>query len=185
MHGADVALFRWINGWSNTPAPFYDFLSEANKTLWVQIVLALFLIFLLWKGPTTRVAALLSVASIVAANGICDLLKHHVPMDRPCGHLAGVINHGVGFLGSAGTASAHAANMAALAAVMTYFFGRWGLIPIFIAFFTGISRIYVGVHYPSQVLFGWACGLCVGGIAIQSFRWYEARKRVSVDAVKQ
>jgi undecaprenyl-diphosphatase len=178
-------LFRWINGWPDTYAPFYVFLSEANKNHWVQAILALFFIFLLWRGPTTRIAALLSVGSIAVANFICDLLKHGIPTDRPCGHLAGVINHGVGFLDSAGTASAHAANMAALAVVMTYFFGRWGLIPIFIAFFTGISRIYVGVHYPSQVLFGWACGLCVGGIAVQGFRWYEARKRVTVDAAKQ
>jgi len=173
----DVALFHWINGWSDGCAPFYDFLSEATKNHWVQLVLGAFIVFLLVRGFTTRVAALISIAAIAIANGICDLLKNYWPVPRPCVALPSVINHGVGFLQSAGTASAHAANMAALAVVMTYFFGRWGFIPIAIAFFTGLSRIYVGVHYPSQVLLGWLIGCLVGGALIQGFRAYEGRKR--------
>ena len=41
MHGVDVAVFRWINGWTNDVAPFFDFLSEGNKIRWVQVVFGL------------------------------------------------------------------------------------------------------------------------------------------------
>jgi len=31
---------------------------------------------------------------------------------------------------------------------------------------TGFSRIYVGVHYPSQVLLGWVCGTFSGFLVV-------------------
>jgi undecaprenyl-diphosphatase len=177
MHYQDILVLRWINGWSNDWAPFYDFLSEATKMRWVQVVLIILILCFLFKGGAARVVTLLSLGAIVLANFICDLFKNHMPLGRPCVELANVVNHGVGFLQSPGTFSAHAANMAALATVVTYFYGRWGLIPILLAFFTGVSRIYVGVHYPSQVLYGWFCGGLVAFGIVNVYRHFDAKKR--------
>src|SRR5579862_3748961 len=84
MHYYDILLFRWINGWSSDWAPFYDFLSEATKMRWVQLVLAALVIFFLFKGGAARVVTLLSIGAIIVANFICDLFKNNMPFGRPC-----------------------------------------------------------------------------------------------------
>ena len=183
MHGVDVAVFRWINGWSNNWAPFYDFLSEGNKNLYFQIAAGVLLIAMLVAGKETRKAALLAICAVVLSNTLTDFLKHSFFVLRPSSPLSGewamIVPHGVGWLDSSGTASAHAANMAAVATVITYFLRWWGVIPILLAFFTGIARIYVGVHYPSQVLLGWMCGIAMGGLVVLSYRLWMQRRIVN------
>ncbi|HEY3780011.1 MAG TPA: phosphatase PAP2 family protein [Fimbriimonadaceae bacterium] len=149
----------------------------------VRVVLVILAIALIAAGPKTRKAAIFALAGVLLANFSCDLLKNHVPVNRPCVDMADVINHGVGFLTSKGTASAHAANTAAIAFAFTYFLRWWGVIPILLSFFTGIARIYVGVHYPSQVLYGWIVGAAVGALLIYSYRFYESRKQAKPEKV--
>lgn len=176
MHGVDVAIFRWINGWTDDMAPFFGFLSEGNKMLGVKIAALLLIIIFLAAGKQTRKAAILAIISVALANTLTNLLKDGFPMARPCVSpdvLAFIMPHRVGWLTSSGTASAHAANMAAVATVITYFFEWWGAIPIFIAFLVGLSRIYVGVHFPSQVLLGWICGVVMAGLVLLLYRQIE------------
>jgi undecaprenyl-diphosphatase len=40
----------------------------------------------------------------------------------------------------------------------------------------GISRIYLGVHYPSDVLGGYLASACWLGVTIWLFQWYMERK---------
>ncbi len=98
------------------------------------------------------------MASWPLANGITDVLKAGFQGLRPSVELADAIIR-VDRLTSFGTASAHSANMAAVAYVFTRTFGVWGIPWIVVALMTGLSRIYVGVHYPTQVLLGWSCGV--------------------------
>ncbi len=177
MTEIDKEIFHWINGWSDGVAPFFDGLSEGNKMWAVRIVLIALAIWLIAAGPKTRKAAIFAIVGVILANLVCDLLKRSIPIERPCVELPDVISHGVGFLTSAGTASAHAANTAAIAFAFAYFLRWWGVIPILLSLLTGIARIYVGVHYPSQVLYGWMVGAAVGALLILGYRYYESRKQ--------
>src|SRR5436305_862638 len=137
MHGVDVAVFRWINGWTNDVAPFFDFLSEGNKIRWVQVVFGLMLLTFLIGGKETRKAAILLLISVGLSNVVSDGFKHAFDVLRPCSSpdvIPFYVPHGVHPLDSSGTVSAHAANMAAIAFVITYFFDWWGVIPIVVAF---------------------------------------------------
>lgn len=184
MHGLDVRLFYWINDWDARWRGLYIFFSEATKQTPVRIGILVITLLLIVAGPTTRRAALVGLASVAMANTLSDGLKHALQVLRPCNELPDVILR-VGRLDSFGTASSHSANMAALAFVFIYYFKWWGSPWILIAILTGLSRIYVGLHYPSQVLFGYLCGVLSAFVVIKTWEAFvrlRARRR-ELDAV--
>lgn len=70
--------------------------------------------------------------------------------------------------GSFGLPSAHAANSMGLAVFFSRFYPRVGLTILVVALIIGLSRVYLGVHYPGDVLAGYAwggvCGLTVAAL---------------------
>lgn len=172
MQQVDQAIFRWINQWPDFVYPLFYFLSEGNKWLGVRLVLLGFLVFCLAK-PKLRPAVLIALLAAPFANEICDLLKNGLMMQRPSVDFPEA-NVRVNRLTSFGTASAHSANMMAVAAAFLIYARNWGWVWLGIAILTGISRIYVGVHYPYQVLYGWAVG---AGVAYGLSQIWELIKR--------
>ena len=176
----DRVLLRWINGWPESFSPFLTAFSVASdwKGFRIAMVLILVLLIALRHGRT----ALLSLLAFPIADGLCNLAKHAIPMPRPFQEISNVTLR-VGFSPSMGTASSHAANMAAVATVMTLGLGiRWGAPWIVVAILVGVSRVYVGAHYPSQVLFGWTIGIIVGFLVDRIARLVLARRTKSADA---
>ena len=172
MREIDRALFEWINHWPASLAPIFVFFSEATKSKVVRAVLLLLIVGLIAASKKTRKTVLIALVAWPLANGLTDVLKYGFAMNRPVvDDPRGVIER-VGHLTSYGTASAHAANMACIAFVFTYYLGWWGSPWILIALITGFARIYVGVHYPSQVLLGWACGLFCGLLVVRTWEAY-------------
>ena len=57
--------------------------------------------------------------------------------------------------------SAHAANSFAQATLFSLIYPRLAPVLLSIAFVVSLSRVYVGVHYPLDVLFGALLGTCV------------------------
>jgi undecaprenyl-diphosphatase len=51
----------------------------------------------------------------------------------------------------------------------TYFLS----VALVLAVIVGISRVYLGVHYPSDVLAGWAAGSLWSGLCAQVARWLQ------------
>jgi undecaprenyl-diphosphatase len=173
----DEALFRWINGWPEWMTPAMRFLSEATKQSEVRVALAALIVAMLIRGHRTRVAIVLALIAFLLANEACDVLKRAFPVPRPSNVLDGVELR-VGRLTSMGTASSHAANMAAVAAVLTAKLKWWGAPWIALALLVGLSRVFVGVHYPSQVLFGWLVGLFAAFLSVATYgAWTRLRQR--------
>ena len=156
-----------------------EFFSSATHLLWVRIVLALVVVAMLARGPKPRTAILCALVAVALANGLTDVLKALLPVHRPFQELP------LAMLGhyppqpdkytSMGTASAHSANMAAVAFATSYYLRWWGAPWVAVALVTGLSRIYLGVHYPSQVLLGWLCGVAAAFLVIKT--WERVRRR--------
>jgi undecaprenyl-diphosphatase len=169
-------VFDAINGWPDSFTPFLPFFSIAMSYVWVKIVLGALLIGLAWRAGPTRRTAVQALIAFPIANGMTDLFKHYAGTPRPCSELAHVALHGIGCSGTMGTASAHSANMAAVAFVFVYHLRWWGSPWVLIAILTGLSRIYIGAHYPAQVLLGYTCGVAAAAAVTLGWSRFQAQR---------
>jgi undecaprenyl-diphosphatase len=98
-------------------------------------------------------ALALCMIGLVIVDSTTNLLKHTFERPRPC-QIFEDVRLLVGCTSSFSFPSGHASNSFAVASIFGYFFRRASLPMFLIALFVGFSRIYVGVHYPSDVLAG-------------------------------
>jgi undecaprenyl-diphosphatase len=170
VRGLDLTLFRAINQGPDWLEPLMVFLSQGNKWWWVRLLLLALFVLFLWRKQT-RTPALLAMVSWPVANAACEWLKYGFQLQRPSAELEDVVLR-VSKLTSYGTASAHAATMMAVAVAFLFYSRSAGLAWLAVALLTGYSRVYVGVHYPSQVLLGWAVGAFVALVAVKTWQAY-------------
>jgi undecaprenyl-diphosphatase len=164
----DRDLFTWVVEHRSQPFDWlFVALSAAGQVSLLWIVLAPILAFLARRPPlfTTLVTA----ATVWTADLLATLLKTLVDRQRPYE----VIPEADPLLrwDVAGSfPSGHAATSVAGAVVLAYLLGRWGLWLGLLAAAVAFSRVYVGVHYPLDVLAGAALGAGVGLLAIAVVR---------------
>jgi len=153
----DAEVFRFINQSMINPV-FDQLMPFASGNRYFHPALVLLGLVLIWKGGTRGLMCGLMLALIVPLeDGLCGLIKNAVGRDRPFITLLDV-HLLVGRSGSRSMPSGHAANWFAATMVAFIYYRRsvWIMLPI--ALLVGFSRIYNGVHYPSDVLAGAALG---------------------------
>jgi undecaprenyl-diphosphatase len=141
----DRHLEHWIVGlrvgWLNW---FFVGLSWIGTYGLVWIAIAL-LLALLWRRPSVFLTV---VAVDAIADGLAELGKVIVQRHRPYEHQLGPATSSYSF------PSGHATTSFACATVLTAFAPRWR-VPFFVlATLIGLSRLYNGVHYPTDVVAG-------------------------------
>lgn len=158
----DESLFRTINGglihpWLDAVMPW----SSGNR--WFLPLLAVGMVgWSAWGGVRGRVAVgVLCSAVWVNQVAVMGPLKEWIGRARPFTELAEV-RLLIAPVETGGMPSAHAAAWCVAMAVAWRFFGKaWlGVLPVAAA--VCYSRVYNGVHYPSDVLAGMAEGWCFG-----------------------
>lgn len=154
LAAADAAAFRFINlGLQNR---VFDFVMPALSTSpLLGPVAAIILIALLVKGGTRGRLCVFFIllALVVGDTVICRLLKESIGRPRPFEVMAEA-RVLIGKGGSASMPSSHMANWVAVACAASIFYRRSLKYLLAIAIAVGVSRIYNGVHYPSDVLAG-------------------------------
>jgi len=123
----------------------------------------IFLYVMVFRPKRDRIVAICAIAVILLANETTQLIKELLQRIRPCHVLEhAYIQKGTLCTSSFSLPSNHASNMFAMASVFSYN-SKWLAVPCFVAAaFVAYSRVYVGAHYPADVLAGLALGLLVG-----------------------
>ncbi|MER8046728.1 phosphatase PAP2 family protein [Streptomyces sp. NPDC094032] len=146
-------------------------------TAWSDYGLALFaiLMVLAWwrarRAGTPQVVTALAVPLItVLAFGADALLKSLVREDRPCQTLRVPTLEACPAPGDWSFPSNHAALAAAAAVALLFVSWRLGAVALLAAVLMAASRVWVGVHYPHDVLAGFLVGAAVAGVAAWTVR---------------
>lgn len=153
MISLDHRLERWVVGHRGEP---FDsiFVALSRLGTWGLIWLAIALVgVFLWRRPWVFPVTLLAllVAELVA-DVLKVLVKRHRPVDHP------LVHHLVTYSFPSG----HTTTSFACAGTIARFAPRNVRPLLFVlAALIGFSRIYVGVHYPLDVLAGAVLGLLV------------------------
>jgi undecaprenyl-diphosphatase len=166
----DLTLFRWINQGSRNP--FFDqvmpLVTEFDH--WRYPLLVLWLILFFWGRRETKITLLLLAALV----GILDysnsfFFKHLFARPRPCQILTEVHTFWP-CPRSFSFPSNHAANMFGAAFFLSFVYRPWAPLLLFLAFLVGYSRVYVGEHYPLDVL----GGAILGAVGAALMLWIRA-----------
>jgi undecaprenyl-diphosphatase len=172
----DESLFRAINGFAGQSAWADELalnLSNSNL-LWVPgILLTGYWLWLSWRE------ALLAAPVLAASIGLLDFvgarIKDLAARPRPCMALTDIYQ--IEACGKTfGFPSNHAINTAVAAAFLQALYPRSGWVSWPLVGLIGLSRVYIGAHYVTDVLGGWVIGGLFGaGAAWLLLRYWRIR----------
>lgn len=152
--GWEYSWFMTINGWSERW--YYPMLTvTALGSVWMAAATIVVAFFAQFYRLAWRLAL-----SILIAFGIVTLAKHLIGRPRPEGLFEGVheraIELGMGF------PSGHAAAITVIMlSLLPYLRGKWRLIVPMLIAAVALSRLYLGVHIPLDVIGGIALGTTI------------------------
>ena len=162
----DAAIFNWVNQfalqwvWLDTLAIFF--------AQYLGYILILFLFLLLirnFKKYWSMVAQAL-LAAIFARLIIVEIIRYFLPKSRP--FVENSVNLLMNHSQEPAFPSGHAAFYFAIATIIYFYNKKAGLLFIAASFLISLSRVFAGIHWPSDILVGAVIGILSGFFILRS-----------------
>jgi len=177
----DTSIFLFINGHHS---PYFDQVMWLASDTYTWIPLYGWFLWLLFRENRQKfwLVLLTITMMIVVSDQLCTFSKEFFMRLRPSNepslqHLVHIINGYTG--GSYGFYSSHASNSFTVATFMTGMIekGRKFIIPLAFSYalITSYSRMYLGVHYPGDILTGAIAGCLIGWGMCRFYYWLDRK----------
>ncbi|CAM5643796.1 phosphatase PAP2 family protein [Streptomyces spiroverticillatus] len=170
------ALYRAILNFAHSTPGWFQFLAEIWTELGLLVFAGLFLV-VWWRSRGDSAASVAVAVLAPLATGVMyvasELLKSFINEDRPCRAVARAAKPLVECpaVGDWSFPSNHSVIAGAAAAGLILAWPRLAVFVAPMAVLMAFSRVFVGVHYPHDVL----VGLLFGGIGAAVLVWVSAR----------
>lgn len=168
----DNSLFLLLNG---IHTPFFDTFMSVFTGKWVWVPMYAAILCAMIRAYPWRVVVSMTLAvalAITLADQTCaSLLRpafERLRPSNPDNQISAMVHIVNGYRGgSYGFPSCHAANSFALAMFTTLLFvkRRWGIFIFIWAAVNCYSRLYLGVHYPGDLIAGAIVGITAGAVS--------------------
>ncbi len=162
----DTLLFLFLNSVFSSTALNYFFVAITDARFWIIPGVTAALFFLIKYKRKAFIIIGLSLITVAISDPVSSqVAKPFFNRHRPCHPDSMLIEKThtlLGLKGSNSFPSSHATNMFAQAMLLSLFYPAFWVIFFSFATLIGFSRIYVGVHFPGDVLFGSLLGIMIG-----------------------
>ena len=178
FYNLDLQLFLIINNYLSNPIfdSIFTFLHQPYKNIWfILIILSIWLYFIYQHKNNRLILILILPIGIIITDQIGHLIKDMELRNRPYMHidtkemnlLVEIKKNNNGEYKNTSSSkksfpSNHSANIFFLYFILSTIYSSKKKYFLFLAFMIALSRIYVGVHYPFDVVFGSGVGILVG-----------------------
>lgn len=169
LNRVDHYVFEFVQSKLRSDVMDPIFLAFRDKHCWIPLYIFLIAwLFFNYGKSSWKVIAIALVTITISDQLNSSVIKDIFKRDRPCKEVyfkdqfTPLINCSGGY----SFPSSHAANHMALAGLLLFAccgkMKRWSYLLIFWAILVGWSQIYIGVHFPGDVLAGWIEGFIIG-----------------------
>ena len=170
----DRACFIFIN--NSLSNPLFDFIMPLfdDTKYFIPIMLFPFIYAIIFDRKNRWKLAVLIPLVIILVDQSGLFIKKTILRPRPWAGMApDLVNHLVAQNGkNYSFPSNHAANMSGLAMVFSAIYRKYKNLFWTIAGIVIFSRVYIGVHYPSDVIAGCLIGTLYGLLLVKSWRYF-------------
>jgi len=175
---ADIRLLRTVYSPEALPTdPIFQFITDSHVVVIVGAPLAMGITALVTHNEKLLNQTIELGAASALNLGMTYMLKNSIHRNRPFKTYPDIIPKSSE--GSPSFPSGHTSSSFAAATSLSLMYPKWYVIaPSFIwAGAVGYSRLYLGVHYPSDVAAGALLGAGSAWLAHQANQWYQTKQK--------